>query len=235
MEVFEAFPDGELQFITQARVLKEVINKENLDKVFLILNHPEKEAWIWIGPKAQVQKKFACARASRRVVSERRLSYKIRTADGYGEEPEEFKKLLDCSLRSVLRKEGPPLEILKLQRYILKTPLPEGFRREACIIGNKMYVAIEKQALGQKSIAFEESDYVPNGVIDLPEEYRTRMFISHGIIQAIEFFVPENTIDKPKEEKDNLRKEPEKKAGENFEKEKNETKKSKDEKINDRV
>ncbi|MHA1144654.1 MAG: hypothetical protein ACTSRW_07950 [Candidatus Helarchaeota archaeon] len=190
MELFEAFPDGELQFVIQACLLKDIINEENLDKVFLILNHAGREAWIWIGPKAQVQKKFACARAARRIISDRRLSYRIRTADGYGDEPKEFKSLLDCSLRTAMRKEGPPLEILKLQRYLLRTPVPEGMRREACIIGNKMYVTVTKQAMGQVSTVYGENDFIPDGVVDLPENYRIRIFSSHGTIQAVEFLVP---------------------------------------------
>lgn len=199
MEVFDVYEDGELQLVTNARLLRDIITEENLKKVFLVMNHEGKEAWIWIGPKANVQKKFVSARASRRIITDRRLSYRVKTADGYGDEPKEFKTLLNSRIRGSVRKEGPPLEILHIQKEVLNTPLPGSeFRREACFIGKTMYVAVEKKVMGQKHVSYEESEFIPEGLVDLPESYRARIFVSKGFIDAIEFYVPkkkENNVD----------------------------------------
>ena len=113
MEVFDVYENGDMQIVTDGDVLNDIIPQSK--NVFFILNHDWKVCYIWIGKEANTRRKFAAARSSRRIVNDRRLSYRIKTVDE-DSEPEAFKEILKEPIRKIVRDEGPTLEIIEIQK-----------------------------------------------------------------------------------------------------------------------
>ncbi|MHA1298161.1 MAG: hypothetical protein ACTSO9_01825 [Candidatus Helarchaeota archaeon] len=198
MEVFNIDENGEYELVTQGNVLRDVLKNE--ENVYVILTHDWKICWIWIGKKCKnIRKKFAGARTSRSILSERRLAYSVKTVDA-GEEPKIFKEILGNKISKVYKSEAASLEHIKIQKMVLKHEIPANYRREAILIGNKFYVAVEINVMGNITHKFETSEFLPEGMSELPENYIGRLFVKHGRVQALEFLV-KNHADKKVEEK----------------------------------
>lgn len=185
LEVFEIFDSGEYEMATDGNCLREILKEDN---VYIILSHDMKICWIWIGKTCNnVRKKFASARVSRTILSDRQLAYNVKTVDS-DQEPDIFKDLIDKPIQKAGRTEGPSLEHLRLQKMILEKELPPDCNREAILINNNFYVAVEVKVLGNVISKFEQSAFLPEGISDLPENYLTRIFVKHGRVEAVEFF-----------------------------------------------
>ncbi|MFX1451890.1 MAG: hypothetical protein ACFFCM_13675 [Promethearchaeota archaeon] len=184
MEVFDIQDTGEYELVTDGNSLKDVLREEN---VYIILNHDWKICWIWIGKTcSNVRKKFAGAQASRGILNERQLAYSVKTVDS-GDEPQQFKDILSEQIRKTYKAESPSLEHVKIQQKVLQNNIPPECVREAVLINNRFYVAVELKAMGTTTHKFEPSEFLPEGVTDLPEDYIARLFVKHGKVEAVEF------------------------------------------------
>ncbi|MFX0134036.1 MAG: hypothetical protein ACFFDN_10370 [Candidatus Hodarchaeota archaeon] len=210
MEVFDIQDTGEYDLVTEGNTLKEALKEEN---VYIILSHDWKTCWIWIGKTCgNVRKKFAGARISRSILSDRQLAYSVKTVDS-GDEPENFKEILSDPIRKTYKPDAPTLEHIKIQQKILKNKdIPADCKREAVIINDRFYVSVEIKVMDTKTHKFEPSEFLPEGVTFLPENYIARLFVKHGKVEAIEFLTKDQQL-KAVEEKvieDKREKKPEK-------------------------
>ncbi|MHA1650320.1 MAG: hypothetical protein ACTSYB_09005 [Candidatus Helarchaeota archaeon] len=193
LEVYEVEETGEL--VLKHKNLKEALVSHN---VIMIVNHNDKSVVIWIGKGASTRAKFAAARASRRFLTERSLSYRVKTCDE-GEEPEWFQKLFELKVAKRTRDEPPSLEVLAILNEMKAEPIPDGFEREACIISRDFYVPVEHKSsiMGKdtSTIKFEKSSYLPEGFFTLPSEaYRPRLLVRNGKVLATDFLVSHNIM-----------------------------------------
>ena len=209
MEVFDVFENGDLQIVTNGEVLSDVIQEEGKSSkhCYVILNHDWKICYIWVGKEANTRRKFASARSSRTIINDRRLSYRIKTVDE-DSEPDVFKEILKDPIRKIVRDEGPTLEILEIQKRVKISPISDGFEREGLLIGKKYYVAVITKIMGQEVLKFEKSAFLPEGITELPENYVSRMFVSHGKVVALEFLSKKTSesVEKIKKEEKQLKK-----------------------------
>ncbi len=185
MEVFDIQDTGDYELVTEGNTLKEALKEEN---VYIILSHDWKICWIWIGNKcSNVRKKFAGARSSRSILSDRQLAYSVKTVDS-GDEPKNFKEILSEPIRKTYRPDAPTLEHIKIQQKVLQNKdIPADCKREAVIINDRFYVSVEVKVMDTKTHKFEPSEFLPEGVIFLPENYVSRLFVKHGKVEAVEF------------------------------------------------
>ncbi|NVM28995.1 MAG: hypothetical protein HWN65_09125 [Candidatus Helarchaeota archaeon] len=188
LEIYEVEETGEL--VLKHKYLKEALNSHG---AIMIVNHNDKEIVLWIGKGATTRAKFAAARSSRRFLTERSLSYRVRTCDE-GDEPDWFQKLFKIKIAKRSRDEPPSLEVLAILNEMKKELVPEGFEREACIISRDFYVPVEHKVsiVGKdtSSIKFEKSSYLPEGFFNLPSyAYRPRLLVRNGKILGLDLLV----------------------------------------------
>ncbi|MHA1267288.1 MAG: hypothetical protein ACTSRS_18770 [Candidatus Helarchaeota archaeon] len=189
LEIYEVEETGELVLKHTSRLKDALVSH----KAIMITNHDDKTIALWIGKEANTRVKFAAARSSRRYLTERSLSYRVRTCDE-GEEPEWFQNLFTLKIASRSRDEPPSLEVLSILNEMRDEPVPEGYEREACIISRDFFVPVEMKSsiLGKdtSTVKFEKSSYIPEGFFTLPSEsYRPRLLVRNGKILAIDFLV----------------------------------------------
>jgi predicted nucleic acid-binding Zn-ribbon protein len=201
LEIYEVEETGEL--VLKHNDLREALVSHN---VLMLVNHNDKEIVLWVGKGASTRTKFAGARSSRRFLTERSLSYRVKTCDE-DDEPEWFQKLFEIKVARRSRDEPPSLEVLAILNVMKAEAVPDGFEREACIISRDFYVPVEHKAsiLGKDTttIKFEKSSYLPEGFFILPSEaYRPRLLVRNGKIMGLDLLVKVDfsEADRPSEE-----------------------------------
>jgi hypothetical protein len=188
LEIYDVEETGEL--VLKHKDLKDALITSN---AIMIINHDDKTVIIWIGKGASTRIKFASARASRRLLTDRGLSYRVKTCDE-GEEPDWFQALFAMKVTERSRDEPPTLEVLSILNEMKAEKIPEGYQREACIITRDFYVPIEyKSSLmgaDTSSIKFEKGDYLPEGFFMLPSgAYSPRLLVKNGKVLGIDILI----------------------------------------------
>ena len=188
LEIYNVEETGEL--VLKHSDLKEALVSSN---AIMIANHNDKILILWIGKETNTRLKFASARSSRRFLTERGLSYRVKTCDE-GEEPDWFHDLFTLKVARQSRDEPPTLEILAILNEIKAVEVPEGYLREACVVSRDFYVPVEfKSSIMGKdtsNIKFEKGAYLPEGIFILPSEaYRPRLFVRNGKVLGIDFLM----------------------------------------------
>ncbi len=188
LEVYQVEETGEL--VLFHKDLKESLVSHS---AVMIVNHNDKLVVLWIGKGSSTRSKFAAARASRRFLTERGLSYRVKTCDE-GDEPDWFDNLFKIKVSGRSRDEPPSLEILAILNEIKVEQVPEGYEREACIVSRDFFVPVEHKTtiMGKdtSTIKFETSSYLPEGFFTLPSvAYRPRLLVRNGKILGIDLLV----------------------------------------------
>lgn len=189
LEVYTVEDTGELVLKHMTDLKDALISSEAI----MITNHNDKTIVLWIGKNATTRAKFAAARASRRFLTERSLSYRVKTCDEE-EEPDWFQDLFNIKVATRMRDEPPALEVLAILNEMKSEGIPNGYQREACIISRDFYVPVEHKAsiMGKdtSTIKFEKSSYMPEGFFILPSEaYRPRLLVRNGKILATDLLI----------------------------------------------
>ncbi len=195
LEIYEVDESGDL--VLKHKDLKEALVSQSL---ILIMNHNDKTLTLWIGKGASTRVKFAGARASRRFLTERNLSYRVRSCDE-GEEPDWFQDLFKIRVAVQGRDEPPRLEVLAILNEMKAEDVPEGYKVEACIVSRDFYVPVEYKSsiMGKdtSTIKFDKSSYLPEGFFMLPSEaYRPRLLVKNGKVLALDLLVSTDLLNK---------------------------------------
>jgi len=198
LEVFNIDESGDYELVTSAKVLSDLL--ENNEDVYVILTHDWRICWIWLGKNCNIRKKFSGARTARSILGERKLAYSVKTVDS-GDEPKIFKEIIDTPLSKTYKTEAASLKHVKIQKMILNQDLPsDDYKREAVLIGDKFYVAVEVKVMGNTTHKYEPSEFLPEGMSELPDNYVGRLFVKHGRVQALEFLTKNRISKKTKKE-----------------------------------
>jgi len=189
LEVYEVEETGELVLKHQTDLREVLVSHCSI----MIVNHNDKAVVLWIGKGASTRAKFAAARSSRRFLTERSISYRVRTCDE-GDEPEWFQNLFNMKIAARSRDDPPSLEVLAILNEMKAKSVPDGFEREACIISRDFYVPVELKSsiMGKdtSTIKFEKSSYMPEGFFILPSgAYRPRLLVRNGKVLGIDLLV----------------------------------------------
>jgi hypothetical protein len=191
MEVYEVLETGETEFLN----VNTIQDALSTDKVIIILDHEKKTVYIHVGSEATTRLKFSSARSSRRILQERNLAYRVKTVDEH-DLPSWFEGIKEKVVRTNIRKEPPPLEILKILRKIEKSEAIDGYNSEAAVIKNKFFKLKEKSTtiMGKNHSVekFEEVQNLPEGFYLLPGDYKTRLYIEKGKVMGIELLKGNN-------------------------------------------
>ncbi|TFF85908.1 MAG: hypothetical protein EU551_03000 [Promethearchaeota archaeon] len=191
MEVYEVLETGETEFLN-VNTIQDALSAK---KVIIILDHEKKTVYIHVGSEATTRLKFSSARSSRRILQERNLAYRVKTVDEH-DLPSWFEGIKEKVVRSNIRKEPPPLEILKILRKIEKSEPINGYNSEAAVIKNKFFKLQEKSTtiMGKDHSVekFEQVQNLPEGFYLLPGDYKTRLYIEKGKVMGIELLKGNN-------------------------------------------
>ena len=195
LEIYDVEETGEL-------VLKHKDLKDALitNCAIMIVNHDDKSIILWIGKGASTRVKFAAARASHRLLTDRGLSYRVKTCDE-GEEPDWFQALFTLKVTERSRDEPPTLEVLSILNEMKAEKIPEGYQREACIITRDFYVPVEYKSsiMGTDtySVKFEKGSYLPEGFFMLPSvAYVPRLLVKNGKVLGIDILINQEFVKK---------------------------------------
>ncbi|MHA1229595.1 MAG: hypothetical protein ACTSRP_00745 [Candidatus Helarchaeota archaeon] len=194
MEVYEVHESGETEFLN-VNSIQDAIDPK---KVLLILDHEKKTVFIYVGKEATTRLKFSSARSSRSLLQERNLAYRVKTLDEDDADTEEWlKSVVDKVIRTNIRTEPPPLEILKILRKIQSNSPPiDGYVSDAAIIKSKFYkfqsTATTIMGKNHTIEKFEQVTNLPEGFYLLPGEYKVRLIIEKGKVVGIEFLKPKS-------------------------------------------
>ena len=200
LEIYTVHKTGETSYVQVPIVKEALIN----DRVLLIIDDDTRLIWLWKGNACSVAKKFIGARLSQEVRGQRGLLYKVIPVD-QDEEPAEFKQLYDSQVAATpIDKARPPIaegEIEEeagviahtlsedMKNTLMGEAIPDGFEREAIIVGQDFYGVIKKVAkvLGKEVINSEiqKTTEIPEGTL-FNESYGLRFLIKEGKVAAIE-------------------------------------------------
>jgi peptidoglycan hydrolase CwlO-like protein len=195
LEIYDVEETGEL--VLKHKDLKDALITSS---AVMIVNHEDKSVILWIGRGSSTRIKFAAARSSRRLLTERGLSYRVKTCDE-GDEPDWFQALFTMKVTDRSRDEPPTLEVLSILNEMKAVQIPEGFEREACIISRDFYVPVEYKSsvMGTEktSIKFEKGSYLPEGLFMLPSgAYCPRLLVKNGKVLGIDILINQELAQK---------------------------------------
>lgn len=200
LEIFSVLKTGETTYLKTPTV-KDALLKEN---VLLIIDDDTRLIWLWKGSACSVAKKFIGARISQEVRGGRGLMYKVVPVDE-GEEPDEFKEILNSEVaENPQAKARPPMaegdieeeagvvtQTLseEMKNTLMGETIPDGFDREAIIIGQDFYGVVKSVAkvLGKEVVNTEiqKTSELPDGIL-FDNSYGLRFLIKDGKVSAIE-------------------------------------------------
>ena len=186
MECYNVLETGETEFLS-VNTIKDALDSK---KVLLILDHDKKTVYIYVGKDTTTRLKFSSARSSRTILQERSLAYRVKTVD---EEdlPSWFEGIINKVVRSNIRNEPPPLEILKILRKIESNKPSDGYSSNSAVIKSKFFKLqeLETKIMGKDHSMekFEQIRNLPEGFYPLPGEYKARLIVEMGKVVGVEF------------------------------------------------
>lgn len=223
MQIFEAlklkeFPymkTRELTNLPEINVVSDIINKNSLDRVFLLVDHDSKRIWTYNGPKSSFRLQIYGGILAGELRKQLRLFYRIFSLNQYTKVDDVFKEIMSKTLGPGRAKEiteddfseeskgrfepqelslHPGLKIKDALEKINSLPQPDNFKRKYLITGVNIFtdekkiknLIPEKETI-EKTIKLGRLN---DGFTFFDDRfYSTRIFIDRRKLQGIELFI----------------------------------------------
>lgn len=231
MQIFEIIPLEEYPFlsteeITDKKKVEEVLlDEENMDKAYLLVDHNLKKIWTYAAPKSSFKLQIFGGVAAQLLRRQLRLFYRVFHLNELSIEDKRFQEVLQTEIKpgraTELQKDTFPersseidiisymnvqskLNSRKALEYLDELPHPDGFKRKFLIVGNRIYSQKEES---QKFLLEQRTKKKPELAAQLNpgftffggKNYSTRLSIKERKIQGIELFVKEGDQSPPME------------------------------------
>jgi hypothetical protein len=218
MQIFEVIEIQEYPYmgtkeIIEGEICRDIINENNSEKAFLLVDHDTKRIWTYCGPHCPITIQVYAGILAGLLRQQLRLFYRIFLLNQYSENSEEFQEILNKKIgggtaRSIEKKDLPDPSKTKQFTYVSlhnpklnqaleninQVPIPQNFKRRFLIIGGTIYTEEEVPNIFVKE---EETIVNPQKLGRLNDgftffddhKYSTRIIIKERTIQGIELFI----------------------------------------------
>jgi hypothetical protein len=217
MQIFEVLELAEFPYMTATEILegetvRDFINENNTDKVFLLIDHDSKSIYVWNGPKSSFKLQIYGGILAHKMRQQLRLFYRVYPLNLYLEDDQKFKNVMEKSLgggiaKSIVKEDfvekgygstsrlditiATNINVNKAIDYVNQIPLPKDFERKFYIIGGNVYAEeeITEAFITEQKIVKKPAKL---GVLNRgftffsDYDYSTRLVINDRQIQGIE-------------------------------------------------
>ncbi len=222
MQVFEVlelkeFPHMAIEEIVEGEIVKDILNSDNKDKVFLAIDHDSKTIFIWNGQKSSFKLQIYGGILARKMRQQLRLFYRVQSLNAYSKEDKKYQGAMEKSLGGGIAKPfdkkdfmeqtygssarlditvATNIDINKAIDYINDIPPPENYERKFFLISGNVYTEedfVESFVQEEKTV----KKPVKMGILNRgftffsDYDYSTRIIINDRQIQGIELYIHE--------------------------------------------
>jgi len=230
MQIFEAveineFPYMETREITSGEKVRDVLTKENEDRVFLLVDHDGKRIWTYNGNRSPFKLQIYGGILATELRKQLKLFYRIFSLNIHSKDSKEFQEVMDKligggralpitkdSFSAPISKENitgdlsvhPGLNANKAIEMINELPKLNNYERRSLIIGNNIYSdeEITESFLKKEKIKSKTTKLGPinRGFMFFGDvNYSTRLIIKERKVQGLELFVKSDLEETPLE------------------------------------
>ncbi len=219
------FPLMETKEILEEKPVKDIINEENSDKVFLLIDHNLKKILTFNGPKSSFKNQIYGGILAGMMRKQIGLYYTVDSLNRFSKDDNGLKRILDSRIKAGRAKPIEKKDFLefgserKIDPYItllpnpklsdaidhinkIPQPEPEKIRRRFVIIGGNIYAEEEiTESFIRENIT--STRRVKLGRLNSgftffkDQNYSTRIIVKERKIQGIELYVPKEETSNP--------------------------------------
>ncbi|MFX0071281.1 MAG: hypothetical protein ACFFAO_09345, partial [Candidatus Hermodarchaeota archaeon] len=107
MQVFEVqelpeFPYMNIKEVIEGKTVKDLLNNNNNQKSFLLVDHETKRIWMWNGPISSLKLQIYCGILARKLRQQLRLFYRVYPLDMYSKEDKKYLEILEKKIATGL-------------------------------------------------------------------------------------------------------------------------------------
>jgi hypothetical protein len=218
MQIFEVvelaeFPYMETQEIGEGQNVSDILNENNNEKVFLLVDHDTKRIWMYNGAQSSFKLQIYGGILAGMLRKQLRLFYRVYPLNLYSHDDKEFQELLDKSIGGgrafpIEKKDFPEPtpdknvadvsisnpKISQAIEYINELPNPDNLLRRFAIIGGAIFTdeEITESFLKEEKTSLKtiKLGRLNDGFTFFQDHnYSTRLIIKERNIQGIELFI----------------------------------------------
>ncbi|MFX1410094.1 MAG: hypothetical protein ACFFA6_07060 [Promethearchaeota archaeon] len=217
MQIFEVvelteYPYMGIAEIIDGTIVGDLINDNNSDKVYLLIDHDLKRIWTYNGAHSPFKVQIYGGILAGLLRQQLKLFYRLYTLNLYSDDSEEFKKILEKPIsggrakpieKSAFVKSGETQsafmvianpKLSSAMEYIDQIPQPKHLIRRFVIVGGAIYTEIEitEGLITEEKIIIqlEKLGRLNNGFTFFKDHnYSTRLIIKERKIQGIELYI----------------------------------------------
>jgi hypothetical protein len=227
MQVFEVlelkeFPYMAINEILEGETVKDILNRDSEERVFLLVDHDSKIIYMWNGQKSPFKLQIYGGILARKMRQQLRLFYRVHSLNAYSKDNKKYHDVMEKSLGGGIAKPfekkdfmekqygssarldvsvATNIDINKAIEYINEIPPPENYERKFFLISGNVYTEEELiEAFVQEEKIVKKP--LKMGILNRgftffrDYNYSTRLIINDRQIQGIELYIHE--IDKSK-------------------------------------
>jgi hypothetical protein len=222
MQVFEVleleeFPHMTIKEILEGETVGEILNSDNEDRVFLVIDHDSKIIYMWNGQKSSFKLQIYGGILARKMRQQLRLFYRVHSLNAYSKGNKKYqdvmKKALGGGIAKPIEKEdfmeqrygssarldisvATNIDINKAIEYINDIPPPENYERKFFLISGNVYTEedfvesfVQEEKIVKKPL---KMGILNRGFTFFSDyDYSTRLIINERQIQGIELYIHE--------------------------------------------
>ncbi|MFX1338040.1 MAG: hypothetical protein ACFFDK_05485 [Promethearchaeota archaeon] len=223
MQVFEVleveeFPHMAINEIFEGETVRDILENDNEDRVFLIIDHDSKMIYMWNGQKSSFKLQIYGGILARKMRQQLRLFYRVYSLNAYSKDDKKYQDVIEKKLGGGIAKSfekkdfmekqygssarlditiATNIDINKAIEYINDIPPPENYIRKFFLISGNVYTeedVVETFVQKEKIIKIPFKMGVLNrGFTFFSDyDYSTRLIINDRQIQGIELYIHEN-------------------------------------------
>ncbi len=218
MQIFEVvelaeFPYMETQEVGEGQNVSDILNENNNEKVFLLIDHDTKRIWIYNGNQSSFKLQIYGGILAGMLRKQLRLFYRVYPLNLHSHDDKEFQELLAKPIgggraNPIVKKDFPepsPDKIVadvsisnpkinKAIEYINELPNPDNLMRRFAIIGGAIFTdeEITESFLKEEKTSFKiiKLGRLNDGFTFFQDHnYSTRLIIKERNIQGLELFI----------------------------------------------
>ncbi len=220
MQIFEVleleeFPHMAIKEILEGETVKDFINSDNADKVFLLVDHDSKSIYMWNGSSSSFKLQMYGGILARKMRQQLRLFYRVYPLNIYSKDDKKFQDVMEKSLGGGIAKPfekkdfmeksygssarlditvATNIDINKAIEYVNDISPPENYERKFFLIGGNVYT---EEDIAETFVKEEKTVKKPlkMGLLNRgftffsDYNYSTRLIINDRQIQGIELYI----------------------------------------------
>jgi len=222
MQVFEVleleeFPHMAINEILEGETVKDILNSDSEDRVFLVIDHDSKMIYMWNGEKSSFKLQIYGGILARKMRQQLRLFYRVYSLNAYSKDDKKYQDVMEKALGGGIAKPfekkdfieksygssarlditvATNIDINKAIEYINDIPPPENYERKLFLISGNVYTeedTVESFVQEEKIVKKPFKMGVLNrGFTFFSDyDYSTRLIINDRQIQGIELYIHE--------------------------------------------